>query len=63
MITIKIESPSQVEAIRHLIEQGIELEKLRLEVRHVLDAESIESRLRILHGENVVAQLTVACLG
>lgn len=62
-ITITIESHTQAESIIHLIEQGIELEKVKLDTQHVLDVESIDSRLKILHGENAIAQLTIASLG
>lgn len=60
MTTITIESTEQAEAISHLIEQGIEFEKLKLETQHTLDVDSITSRMNILHGENALAQLLIA---
>lgn len=42
-----------------LLQQGIEIEKLRLEMQHVTNAESIESRLNIIHGERFVSLLLV----
>lgn len=62
MTTLTFETSQQAEAIGYLLAQGIELEKIKLETQHVLDAESIESRLRILHGENALTQLIIARL-
>lgn len=47
------------ERLLSLIEQGIEIEKLRLEMQHATTSESIESRLNIIHGERFISLLLV----
>jgi hypothetical protein len=49
-------------AILYLLQQGIEVEKLRLEFLQSANAESIESHCRILQGEQFASILTVASL-
>lgn len=61
MIHLTIESCTQAAAIIYLIEQAIELEKLKLEVHRALqNSESIDCHIRILQGGQFINYLTVA---
>ncbi len=48
-----IEQGIQPEIIRRLLIQGIEIEKLRLEVSRCTDSDSLSIRINILEGERL----------
>lgn len=52
--TFLAEQGIQPEAILHLLTQGIEIEKLRLEVCRCVDAECIDSRVIVMQGERLI---------
>lgn len=47
----------QPETILFLINQGIEIEKLKLELQRFTNSESIESHIKILQGERFTSLL------
>lgn len=50
------------ENIIHLLNEGIEIERLRLQVQKATNAESIESHIKIMEGERFISLLTVSSL-
>lgn len=63
MITLHIESRQQADAILYLLEQGIEVERLKLQVQQLTKSYTMDSYLKILHGEKVASLLIVCGLG
>lgn len=57
MTILEFETPEQAEAILHLLQQGIEVERLRLQVQQLTKSHTMESYLMILHGEKVTSLL------
>lgn len=55
------ESHIQPEYICQLLNQGIEVERLRLQIHQVTETESIESHVRILQGERFMSLLAFTC--
>jgi len=51
----------QVETIIYLLNQGIEIERLKLEIQHCTDSDSIESHLKIINGERFAFLLRIGC--
>ena len=47
-------------ALFYLLEEGIEIERLKLEVQRCSSGDSIESHIRIIHGERFLMLLTAA---
>lgn len=63
MITLHIENRQQADAILYLLEQGIEVEKLKLQVQQLTKSYTMDSYLKILHGEKVTSLLIASGLG
>lgn len=63
MITLHIENRQQADAIIYLLEQGIEMERLKHEIEQATNSESIESHLKIIQGEMFMSSLIASGLG
>lgn len=50
----------EAEKLGFLLQQGIEVERLRLQVEHCTNSESIESHVKIMHGERFLSLLIAA---
>lgn len=57
------ENELQADVILHLLNQGIEVERLKLEIHRCTNAESIESHIKIIHGERFSSLLIAAAVG
>ena len=51
------------QSIIHLLREGIQIERLALQIQKSTNSESVESRIKILEGERFITLLTVSCLG
>lgn len=47
----------EAETIIYLLNQGIEIERLKLEIEHCTDSDGIESHIKIIHGERFTSLL------
>lgn len=50
------------QSINYLLEEAVELERLKLEVHRLTDIESVESHVKILEGERLITLLAASCL-
>lgn len=57
------ENELKADAILHLLHQGIELERLKLEIHRCTNADSIESHIKIIHGEKFSSLLIASAVG
>lgn len=62
MITLLIETRQQADAILYLLEQGIEVERLKLQVQQLTKSYTMDSYIKILHGEKVTSLLIASGL-
>lgn len=51
------------ETISYLLEQGIECERIRLQVQEATESDTLNSHIKLLQGERFLALLTSACTG
>lgn len=58
-----VENDFRPEYLAMIFEQGIEMERLKLQVQQSTKSESIESHVRIFHGERFLSVLTVVGVG
>jgi hypothetical protein len=47
-------------SINELLQEAVELERLKLDVHRLTDGESIACHLKIIEGERLIALLTIA---
>lgn len=53
----------EAEKLGFLLQQGIEVERLRLQIEHCTESESIESHIKIIQGERFLSLLIAARIG
>lgn len=60
MVTLLIENRQQADAIIYLLNQGIEIERLRLEFLELTKSNTLDSYIQIMEGERFLTSLIAA---
>ncbi len=55
------ENELPADTIIHLIQQGVEIERLKLEIMRCTESESISTHIKILQGERFAFLLRIGC--